>query len=57
MGWDVKIDMNGQPNDCLRICNVKMKKILLQQKQGTFLRINGLQPVALSNLNYFFQKC
>ena len=26
MGWEVKIDMSGQSNDCLRICNVKMKK-------------------------------
>ena len=26
MGWEVKIDMSGQSNDCLRVCNVKMKK-------------------------------
>ena len=26
MGWEVKIDMSGQFNDCLRVCNVKMKK-------------------------------
>ena len=25
MGWEVKIDMSGQSNDCLRVCNVKMK--------------------------------
>ena len=32
MGWDVKIDMSGQSNGCLRVCNVKMKKFLLGQK-------------------------
>ena len=26
MGWEVKIDMSGQSNDCLRVCNVKVKK-------------------------------
>ena len=35
MGWEVKIDMSGQSNDCLRVCNVKMKKFLMGQKQGT----------------------
>ena len=28
MGWEVKIDMSGQSNDCLRLCKVKMKKFL-----------------------------
>ena len=37
MGWEVKIDMSGQSNDCLRVCNIKMKIFLLGQKQGTFL--------------------
>ena len=35
MGWEVKIDMSGQSNDCLRVCNVKMKKFLMGQKWGT----------------------
>ena len=26
MGWEVKIDMSGLSNDCLWVCNVKMKK-------------------------------
>ena len=52
MGWEVKIDMNGQSNDCLRVCNVKMKKKLPGQKQGTFLRM-GYGAVALTNLNFF----
>ena len=38
-GWEVKIDMSGQSNDCLWVYNVKMKKFLLGQKWGTFLRI------------------
>ena len=56
MGWEVKIDMIGQSNDCLRVSNVKMKKNLLGQKQGTFLRIYRLRPVVSRDLNYFFSK-
>ena len=36
MGWEVKIDMSGQSNDCLRVCNVKIKFFLSEWKQGTF---------------------
>ena len=56
MGWEVKIDMSGQSNDCLWVCNVKMKNFLLRQKWGTFLRISKLRPVTSSNLNFFFWK-
>ena len=35
LGWEVDAHMTGQSNDGLRVCNVKMKKILLGQKQGT----------------------
>ena len=41
------------PNDCLRVCNVKMKIFLPWWKWDTFLRIYRLQPVASSNLNNF----
>ena len=37
MGWEVKIDMSGQSNGCLKVFNVKMKKFLMGQKQGTSL--------------------
>ena len=47
--------MSGQSNDCLWVCNVKMKKFLLGQKRGTFLRSFG--AVVSSDLNKFFQKC
>ena len=43
MGWEVKIDMSGQSNDCLRVCNVKMIKFLLGQKRDTFPRIFGFR--------------
>ena len=56
MGWEVKIDMSGQSNDCLWVCNVKMKKFLLGHKWGTFLRISRLWPVASSDLKLFFLK-
>ena len=39
MGWEVKIDMSGQSNDCLRACNVKMKKNYQVQKWGPFPRM------------------
>ena len=41
MGWEVKIDMICQYKDCLWVCNVKMKKILLGRKRGTFSWIFG----------------
>ena len=46
--------MSGQSNDCLWVCNVKMKKILLGQKQGTFLRIFGFQGHSIERFENFF---
>ena len=34
MGWEVKIDMSHQSNGCLRVCNVKMKKIFTGAEMG-----------------------
>ena len=34
MGWEVKIDMSGQSEDCLWVCNVKMKKIFIGVETG-----------------------
>ena len=56
VGWEVKIDMNGQSNDCLWVCNVKMKKFLLGPKQGTFLRIFRLRGRGIKWLELFFSK-
>ena len=50
MGWEVKIDMSGQSEHCLWVCNVKMKKILSGRKQGGFL---GFGALALSDLKIF----
>ena len=47
MGWEVKIDMSGQSNDFLWVCNVKMKIFLLRQKQGTFPRISGFRGCSI----------
>ena len=46
--------MSGQSNDCLRVCNVKIKKNVLGQKRDTFPRIYRLQPVKQFEL--FFSK-
>ena len=54
MGWEVKIDMSGQSKDCLWVCNVKMKKILLGRKRGTFLRIFGFQGRSIEQFENFF---
>ena len=43
MGWEVKIDMSGLSNDCLWVCNVKMKNFLPGQKRGTFPLIFGFR--------------
>ena len=56
MGWEVKIDMSGQSNDCLWECNVKMKKILLGQKWGTFLRIFEFQSCSIKQFELIFSK-
>ena len=56
MGWEVKIDMSGQSNDCLRVCNVKMKKILLGRKQGTFPRIFGFRGCSVKWFELIFSK-
>ena len=37
LGWEVKNDVSGQSKDALWVCNVKIKKTLLGQKQGTGL--------------------
>ena len=53
MGWEAKIDMSGQCNDCQRVCYVKMKKKLLEQKWGTFLRMYGLWCCSVNQFKFF----
>ena len=55
MGWEVKIDMSGQSNDCLRVCNVKMKIFLMRQKRGTFPRMHGLQDCSIDRFEFFME--
>ena len=54
MGWEVKIDMSGQSNDCLWVCNVKMKKFLPGQKLGTFLRSFRFGGYSIKRFENFF---
>ena len=45
--------MSGQSNDCLRVCNDKMK-FFYQDGNGThFLECMGYTAVATSNFNFF----
>ena len=53
MGWEVKINMSGQSNDCLWVCNVKMKKNLSGQKRDTFLRIFGFRGRSVKQFESF----
>ena len=46
--------MSGQSNDCLWVCNVKMKIFLPGQKRGTFLRIFGFQGCSIEQFENFF---
>ena len=56
MSWEVKVDMSGQSNDCLRVCNVKMKKFLPGQKWGTFPRIYKLLGRSVKRFELIFSK-
>ena len=56
MGLEVKIDMSGQSNGCLRVCNVKMKKFLPGQKRGTSPRMYGLQGCSVDQFEKFFRR-
>ena len=54
MGCEVKIDMSGQSEDCLWVCNVKMKKFLPGQKRGTFPWIFGFWGHSVEQFENFF---
>ena len=56
MGWEVKIDMGGQSNDYLWVCNVKMKTFLPGQKRGTFLSIFGFRGHSVKRFELIFSK-
>ena len=51
MGWEVKIDMSGQSNDCLKVCNIKMKKIYQGKTRAHFQEFTGYGAIASRNLN------
>ena len=53
MGWEVKIDMSGQSNDCLWVCNVKMKKFYQGGNGAHFGEFLGFGAIALSDLKIF----
>ena len=52
LGWEVNTHVSGQSNDCLRVYNVKMKKILLGQKWGTFPCMYGLQGPSINRFEF-----
>ena len=54
LGWEVNAHVSDQSNDCLRECNVKMKKILPGQKRAHFHACMGYGALASTDLNFFF---
>ena len=54
MDWEVKIDMSGQSNSCLRVCNVKMKNFLPERKWGTSPRMYGLRGCSIDRFEFSF---
>ena len=54
MGREVKIDMSGQSEDCLWVCNVKMKNFLLGRKRGTFPWIFGFRGRSVKQFENYF---
>ena len=57
MGWEVKIDMSGQSNGCLRVCNVKMKKFYKGGNRAHLQECMGYRAVASTDLNFFHRIC
>ena len=56
MGWEVKIDMGGQSNDCLRVCNIKIKiKNYEGRNRAHFQECLGYRAVASSDLNFLME--
>ena len=55
LGWEVKTHMSGQSNNCLRVCNVKMKKFPPGWKRGTFPCMYGLWGPSVNRFEFFSQ--
>ena len=56
MGWEVKIDMSGQLNVCLRICNVKMKKKITGTETGHISENLQVMACRVKQFELIFQK-
>ena len=56
LGWEIEIDMSSQCNNCLRVCNVKMKKKLPGWKWHTFPRMYGLWGPSINQFELIFSK-
>ena len=53
LGSEVKNDVSGQSKDALWVCNIKIKKSLLGQKQGHKFVPFSWWPLVSSDLNFF----
>ena len=58
MGWEVKIDMSGQSNDCLRVhMKCKNEKKYWGRNGAHFQECMGYGDVASSDLNFLRWDC
>ena len=48
--------MSGWSNDCLRVCNVKMKKNYLGRNRAYSREFTAYRAVASCNLNYLLDE-
>ena len=55
MGWEVKIDMSGQSNDCLWVCNVNENFFYQDGNGAHFQEFLDFGTIASSDLNLFQQ--
>ena len=53
MGWEVETDMSGQSNDCLRVHNVKMKKIFTGVETGHISENLQLTGCSINGFEFF----
>ena len=56
IGWQVKIDMSGQDNDCLQLHNVKMKKTIYEAKTEHISENLQVMPCTVKQSKIFFSK-
>ena len=56
MGQEIKNERSGQSKDALGVCNVKIRKSLMEAKQGMSSWLFGLAAPSVKQFELFFSK-